>query len=104
MTATGRAYIVTDANGIVVNTDWRMNDLTISGATNAVGWKTGTAPFTVYARDDSAAVFGFIGQTEERSFIDAAIEPDFAIIWTGSGTPSPALTQPGKTPARLSEG
>lgn len=104
MSATGRAYIVTDANGIVVNTDWRVNDLTIPGATNAIGWKVGTPPFTVYARDDSAAVFGHIGDTQERSFIDAALEPDFAAIWTGTGSPSPALTQSGKSPTRLSEG
>ena len=103
MSVIGRSYIVVDANGTVVGTDWRINDLSIKGAANAIAWSMGTGPFTVYARDDNAAVFGYVGDAEAPSFIDDNISPDLGRPWAGTGTGSPVQMQEAKSPNRLAK-
>lgn len=74
----GRTYIVADATDLIVMQDWRTNDLTLQGTGNGLTWIGGTAPYSVYAREDSRPGFGYVGEAASATFVDNNIAPDYS--------------------------
>lgn len=76
-----------------------LNNLNVSGSYNKISWSavSGAGPYYVYKKKNG--LYGFIGQTDETTFSDNNIAPDFSIT---PPTFEPVFKSAGEYPSAVS--
>lgn len=75
-----------------------LNNLDVPGSYNTIGWAAvdGAKTYNVYKKFNG--LWGFIGTTDDLSFVDDNIAPDFTIV---PGTPDTVFDKPGNYPGAV---